>query len=280
MKILKWCVAGWLGTALTISVCMFVGHRSVAAQAVVQSYNSSGSVQYGMIVSLADGQANTVVAAQSSASSKAFGVIVNPATADATLSSGSTAATTYVATTGAYDVLVSTENGSIKPGDYITVSSLNGIGMKADTTQSLVVGRADGAFTGKTGVFNVATLGLTGGKKQTVAVGAIPVSLNVGHNPLQQVETPDVPSFLERLAVVVAKKPVNPLRIYLSGLLLVLVAAIISVMLYSGVRNGMVSVGRNPLSKHAIGRSLLQILLVALAIFIVGLSAVYLLLKA
>jgi hypothetical protein len=279
MKIPKWRTALLLGTGLVISACILCTHRPVAAQAVVQAYNSTGTIQYGMIIQLANGQLNNVEAAKSSNISKMFGVVINPTTADVTLSSGNSSAPTYVATSGIYEVLVSNQNGSIKPGDYITISSLNGVGMKAATTQSLIVGRADEAFDGTTGVFNSATLSLVGNKKQTVAIGEVPVTLDVGHNPLQQVQTPDVPSFMERLAQTLVKKPVDPVHIYMSALLLVLVSIIITVMLYSGVKNAVVSVGRNPLSRHAINKSLLQIFSFGLLIFIVGLFGVYLLLK-
>jgi hypothetical protein len=51
------------------------------------------------------------------------------------------------------------------------------------------------------------------------------------------------------------------------------------VILYSGVRNTLISIGRNPLSKKTIYKGLIQIILMGLIIFITGLFGVYLLLK-
>jgi hypothetical protein len=50
-------------------------------------------------------------------------------------------------------------------------------------------------------------------------------------------------------------------------------------MLYSGIRSGMIAVGRNPLSKKSIMRSLIETVIAGLIVFAVGIFAVYLLLK-
>ena len=54
---------------------------------------------------------------------------------------------------------------------------------------------------------------------------------------------------------------------------------IAATLLWSGVRSGMISIGRNPLSKHSIIQGLMQVIIVAVLIFIIGVFAVYLLLK-
>jgi len=51
------------------------------------------------------------------------------------------------------------------------------------------------------------------------------------------------------------------------------------VTLYSGIRNALIAIGRNPLSKKSIFRGLLEIILTGFIILIIGLFAVYLLLK-
>jgi len=50
-------------------------------------------------------------------------------------------------------------------------------------------------------------------------------------------------------------------------------------VMYSGIRSGMIAVGRNPLSKKSIIRSLIQTVIAGLIIFLAGVFAVYLLLK-
>jgi hypothetical protein len=50
-------------------------------------------------------------------------------------------------------------------------------------------------------------------------------------------------------------------------------------MFYIGVRSGITAIGRNPLSKKDITKGLLQVILASMVVFIIGLFAVYLLLK-
>ena len=76
-----------------------------------------------------------------------------------------------------------------------------------------------------------------------------------------------------------AEKEVDPIRIYLS-LAITLIGTIAAiVVIYAGVRNSVISIGRNPMSKKSIFRALLEIILTSFLILIISLFAVYLLLK-
>ena len=50
-------------------------------------------------------------------------------------------------------------------------------------------------------------------------------------------------------------------------------------MLYAGVHSSMISIGRNPLSKQSIVRSMIQVIVTSFIVFIIGIFGVYLLLK-
>ena len=69
-------------------------------------------------------------------------------------------------------------------------------------------------------------------------------------------------------------------KIYLGLSIIVIVAVLTSVMIYSAIRNSLVSIGRNPLSKEAIKKGFIRVVVAALIIFISGILGVYLLLKA
>ena len=56
-------------------------------------------------------------------------------------------------------------------------------------------------------------------------------------------------------------------------------AAVSGALIYSGVRSGMIAIGRNPLSKKSILRGIVQVIIVAITIFLIGIFGVYLLLK-
>jgi len=270
---------GLIGLVICLAIAL-ITPTTHAQSTVVQSYSSTGDVQTGMLVALTNSQSDIVTPVTSANLNKIYGVAINPANTDAILSTGSgnLSKPVYVATSGSYEILISSQDGPIKTGDYISVSSLDGIGMKATDSQSLVLGKALAPFDGKTNVINTATLTSNTGKKLTVSLAQIPVSINVVRNP-ELNRIPDLPGFLTHLTQSVANKPVDAARAYISLGILVITVVIVGIMIYSGVRSSIISIGRNPLSRHSIMVGLLGISLTSIAVFIVGLFAVYLLLK-
>lgn len=250
------------------------------SQAVTQSYNADSSVQQGMIVQLKKSAASTVEPLTTVTITSMLGVVVAANDSTVTLTpQTATQQQVYVATSGRYNVLVSNQNGTIQAGSYITISSVSGVGMMADQNQAIVLGKAVSGFNGTSNVQGTITLKDSTGHNHQVAIGKISVDLAIAHNPLQSKATDYVPSFLSKAAVTIASKPVSAARIYL-GVLTLLVAAVVTAnMLYSGVRSGMLAIGRNPLSKKSIIRSLIQTVIAGLIIFVVGVLGVYLLLK-
>jgi hypothetical protein len=258
--------------ALALLICLSMV-RPLAAQTVTQGYGSDGILQRGMLVAIKQNDASRVEALTEKSLDRLKGVVVQPNDSPVTLSAEGQKV--FVATSGNYEVLVSDQNGPIKTGDYISISSLEGIGMKADDTQSVVLGRAVSEFDGNNG-----SIGSTdvGGAKVNFA--RIEVNVAINRNPLIKVpEQSKVPKFLARFGESVADKPVSATRMYLSLAIFLAAAFISGVLLYSGARNSLTSIGRNPLSKKAILRGLLQITALSLTIFILGIFAVYLLLK-
>ena len=244
----------------------------------VQGYASATALQTGTIVQLASG--NQVAPATQSKLQNMFGVVVDPSQLLVSSANNNLANEAYVAVSGTYNVLVSTQGGSISSGDYITMSSLDGVGMKASTAQSTVLGRAEASFNSSSVTLGTETLKDTAGNPtQTVTLGLVPVSINIEHNPNVKSTKVDVPQWLQRLGLQVAEKQISPVRIYLSMAItgVSLITAI--VMLYAGIRNAVISIGRNPMSKKSIFRALLEVILTSILILIIGLFAVYLLLK-
>jgi hypothetical protein len=254
--------------------------KNTDVQSVTQSYGSDTALQLGLIVGLSKKDASKVEPLTDKTIKSMYGVVVSPNDSPVTLTPAKTSGhQVFVATYGRHNILVSTQNGPIQPGDYITISALSGIGMKAGTSQSLVIGRAAGNFDGTGNVEGTASLKDTKGKKVNVSLGQVPVNIGIAHNPLEQHLTNYIPGFLQRVGNGVANKTVSPARIYL-GLAVLLVGAFIAgSLLFAGVKNGMVSVGRNPLARKLIMRSLLQVVIVSLIIFIISAFAVYLLIK-
>jgi hypothetical protein len=251
-----------------------------SAQTVTQGYQSDQILQKGLIVRLTKGDGTKVEALPQSNDATMLGVVVAAGESPVSLSNNADVQQVFVANSGRYEVLVSTQNGSINTGDYITISSINGVGMKAQPAQTVVLGKALQTFDGKSNVESSANLKDSLGVNKTVTLGRIAVDVSIARNPLFTPEAPTgVPRILERAAQIVTDRPVGAVRIYASlGVLLVSII-IGGSILYAGVRSGMTAIGRNPLARHSILRSLVTVTLVALIIFVAGLTAVYLLLR-
>lgn len=269
---------------LAIAVLSLAVFSSVSAAdyggGSVQGYAADRKIDYGTIVELTGDKSDRVKVASQSEMQNMFGVTVDPKQLSVRLSSGNLENEVYVAVSGTYDVLVSDQGGEIKAGDYLTLSSINGIAMKAGTEESTVFGRAVGSFDGKGVTLGTSELTDTNdNSKKTVKLGSVPVTIDIKSNPNEKSTDTNVPEFLKRVGQAIAEKEVSPIRIYLSMAItaISLIAAI--VVLYSGVRSGVISIGRNPMSKKSIFRSLLEIILTSILILIIGLFAVYLLLK-
>lgn len=245
----------------------------------VQGYAADAPLDTGTIVQLTGKGANRVKIASQAELQNMFGVVVDRSQLSVTLTDESLQNETFVASSGTYNTLVSTQGGAIATGDYVTLSSINGVAMKAGTEEKTVYGRAVAAFDGKGVTLGTSTLKDSSGGTKKVILGSIPVTINIQRNPNQKSTKVQVPDFLERIGQQIAEKQVSPIRIYLSmGITFISLVTAIAV-LYAGVRSGVISIGRNPMSKKSIFRALFEVILTSFLILIIGLFAVYLLLK-
>ncbi len=258
-----------------LMVVVMLSSRAVAAnQLVAQEYSASGNLQPGMIVRLTSSGSSQVTALDLNHINQMLGVVISAADAALTLGSSSANQGVYVSNFGQHSVLVTNQNGPIVAGDYITISALSGIGMKADSNESLVLGQATGSFDGVHNVLSSSNLTDSSGNNITVSIGSIPVNVNISSNPVAQNQK-NTPAFISNLTKFVTNKSVSASRIYL-GMVCVLAGLTIAItIIYSGIRNGFISIGRNPLAKRAIGINLIRVVVVSLIIFAVSLGAAY-----
>lgn len=245
----------------------------------VQSYAAETALENGTIVMLKDSKTNTVAVSTKADLANMYGVTVDRSKLSLTVSNSGVKNEVYVATSGTYDVLVSTQNGPIAAGDYVTLSAINGVAMKANDDTTTVFGRAALKFDGKSDTMSKATLKAKDGKQTPVAIGLIPVSIDVKRNPNEKSTKANLPAMLQRIGEAIAEKPIGPLRLYLSVTITAVTVFTATVILYSGIRNSLIAIGRNPLTKKTIFRGLLEVIFTGILIMIIGLFAVYLLLK-
>jgi hypothetical protein len=254
--------------------------RLASAQAVVQSYNTDSTLEPGIIVQLDPKDSSKVQPATLSAIDHVHGVVVSPNDAPVSLQTSTTSQQAYVATAGDYTVLVSDQDGPILKGDYITLSSIAGIGMKAGTTESIVLGKALNSFDGKSNVLATSALN-EGGKNTSVHLGYVGLDLSLSHNPLYRNSTQtEFQAALERVAQSVAHKPVSLVHIYMSVVVLFVSVIVATTMMYTGARGALLSIGRNPLARSRILRGMIQTIFIGVVVLLIGVAGVYLLLKS
>jgi len=246
------------------------------AQTVTQGYGSDEKLQKGMIIRLQKDDATKIEALAQEDMDKMHGVVVDANDAPVTLSSDGQKV--FVANVGRYEVLVSDQNGSIAIGDYITVSAVKGIGMKAGDKEPVIVGRATATFDGKSDVLGSTEIKV-GEQNKKVSIGRIQADLGVARNPLLKAKEPNMPEILKKATESIAGKEVSPAKAYTSVVIFIISSIISGSLMYSGIRSGIISIGRNPLSKKSIIRGMFQVIVTGLIIFLTGIFGVYLLLK-
>ena len=205
-----------------------------------------------------------------------LGVVVNPNDSPITVSTSSNHI--FVSTSGRYEVLVSDQEGAISTSDYITVSALGGVGMKATPDQNYILGRAAGSFNGKSNVLSSAVLTDSKGKKLTVHISKVVVEIAVGKNPLSRVSN-GAPAVLSKAGQAIAGKTVSAIRLYLSAIIFIIGTIVAGSIMYAGVRSSISAIGRNPLSRRSIFRGMIGVSFTSVIVFLVSGFGVYLLLK-
>ncbi len=246
------------------------GAAPAAAQggAISQGYQTSvSSISTGALVSLTASGSGQVELAKASNAAHLVGIAAEASTLELSTASGQH--TVQVVVGGSAEVLVSDANGAVKTGDKVTVSPLAGIGMKA-TGSGEVVGTALKPLSLVKTVVQQAKG--ADGQNVTVHVGLVPVAVSVVYySAVSSVGTVSafVPPFLQNVANAVAGKVVSPLRVLIGTIALLLGFLAVTIMLYVGVRSGVVSLGRNPLAADALRRGMVDILIAALGVLIV-----------
>jgi hypothetical protein len=240
---------------------------SAKADNVVQGFSATQTVQPGMVVAIDKAADRSVKPAPADDSNMIYGVSVDPSDAPITLVGQNSKV--FVATTGTYQVLVTTGAGPIKVGDYISMSSINGIAGKAQAGQPLILGKAQSGFNGNDNVVST---------DNNVKIGKVYVSLGIAKNPIANTD-PTLPYFLRKISSSVANKSVPVIRVYTAMLIFLLSIAAAIVILWSGVKSSLISLGRNPLSRHAIFSGMYKVVFTGIGVLIIGMAGVYLLLR-
>lgn len=182
-----------------------------------------------------------------------------------------------VVNSGVFKTLVSNANGDINAGDPITVRSLEGIGEKA-TVSGRIIGIAQVDFNSSSEGATTTTV-TDGTIEREIAIGLIDVRVNASDftpttTPIDQEDAANR-NAIQTIADSVAGKTVRTFALVIASIILLTSIFIATFMITSSSYASMISIGRNPLAEKKVIKSLVGLILVAIAIFAVGVLLAY-----
>jgi hypothetical protein len=235
---------------------------------ISHSYKTTDDVANGSLVSLDSDRTDYVVLSNTDNGDRLLGVSV--ATNDSLLAVDPNENAVQVATSGSANVLVSTLNGDIKVGDQIAVSPFNGVGMKSEPG-SHIIGLAQTAFNADTDGSVARDVTTKDGKKNTVYLGFVKISIGIGTASSASSGSSENLTSLQRLGKSLTGHVISTPRILISLVVALVAAVALVTLIYASIYGSIISVGRNPLARNAIVRTLGSVL--AMAAMTAGVAA-------
>jgi hypothetical protein len=261
-------------TLITASTILLPTSAIAALANVSHSYKAVGQISPGDLVSLDSKQTGYVEAANTTNGSTLTGVAVNPS--DSLLAVNPSNSTIQVATTGTVNVLASTLNGNISVGNQISVSPFSGIGMKASPGLN-VIGLAQTGLNPKTSGVTKQTIQERSGKTATVWVGYVSLTINI--TTASTTGNGTSINGLQKVVKNLTGHVIPTIRIVISLIIIGVTLLALIVVIYSAIYGSIISIGRNPLAKHAIFGTLRAVLLMTLLVAAIASLMIYLLLS-
>jgi hypothetical protein len=248
---------------------------NAASANISHSYSANTSIPDGSIVSLAPNQTGYVQPANTTNASRLLGVALN--SKDSLLAVDPTSGGVQVAISGTVNTLVSTVNGNINVGDQISPSPFDGLGMEASAGLK-VIGIAQTSFAYNSPQATTEEVKDKSGTSHKIKVGYIRLSIAVGTNTANGAGGSQA-NYLQKLLKSLTGRTISVIRILLS--LMVATISLISLitLIYASIYGSIVSVGRNPLAKHAIFRTLTSVMVMALLTIAIASVTIYYLLR-
>ncbi|MBI2798347.1 hypothetical protein HYX70_03575 [Candidatus Saccharibacteria bacterium] len=256
----------------TVLVLILVAQASTAAT-VSQGYQSNDILVTGNIVSTNSNANNyQVQLATTDNFNNLLGIVVTPNST--LLSIDNTSSSAQVASSGVANGFVSDINGNISKGDAVAISPIAGVGMKA-TQPTRIVGVAQADFKSATNVQSKNLVDKQGQSKQ-VRVGLIPVLVNVGdYQPSNYSGNSAVVRGVQSAVSNLAGRSVSATRAMAAFGVITLAIILAIIVLYASVTGSIRSIGRNPLAKKSVLRSLAQVIVAVGLIIVAAIAAVY-----
>lgn len=259
-----------------IVTLMLLGLQPASASSanISHSYHANGPIPNGSIVSLDPSRTDYVQPANLDNDKRLLGVVV--ASNDSLLALDEGNSTIQVATNGTVSVLVSTLTGDLNVGDEVSASPFNGIGMKA-LPGSHFIGLAQTAFSSHDSSATSREITDKNGKSHQLWLGYVRLAVGIGTNNTSGngVQLSGLQKFVQSLT----GHTVSNGRIIVSLVVAFIALFSLSVLIYASIYGSIVSIGRNPLAKYSIFRTLSSVLSMAAVMAVVAGLTVYFLLR-
>lgn len=246
---------------------------AAATANISKSYGFTTPIMADSLVSVDSSNPSDVVAANTNNQKQLIGVAVQ--NTDSLVAINPSKNKIQVASTGSAVAMVSNINGDIQPGDQVSVSPLDGIGMKA-SAGSEVIGIAQKAFSSISPNASKKTLKEINGNNSTIFIGYIPVAIQIGQAPASI--NPQL-NFFQRIGLSLTGKIIPTYRVILSIVVATVTFFGLLVLIYASIYGSIISLGRNPLAKESIYKTLTKILVMVVIAGMVASTVVYLLLN-
>lgn len=264
---------------VVIFVFVFVASLGISraiANSISQGYKTTdASLRRGMAVSLDPEQEDKklVTGATIANSAKFVGVITT--VDDNLVSIRDQSSDLLVTTAGEVQAYVSDLDGQVVAGDFVAVTPVKGIlsGAKNSSQQSIVGVALDNFADIET---EERTIETQAGEQKTINVGLMPVQ--VGREFIPESAADQDKTFLVIAGESITGQSVNQAQVIGAILVLLIMMIVEGSIIYGAIHSTISALGRNPLSKKAVFKQLLQVSWLALLVLIFGFGVIFVIL--
>lgn len=234
-------------------------------------YPIDDSIRESMIVSLTPNK-GVIAPANISNQSNLLGVAIAGQT-DFDVQEGQVA----VQQEGTHEVLVTTLDGAITTGDIVGPSSINGTASKM-VRDGWSIGVAQADFSAESVGAVKSTVVDQQGISQDVYVGKIPVTIRIMQrmNPQQDLVSSNA---LQQAVQTIVGKQVSLVAIIIAGLVILVGFIIGGTLAFTAIRQGLQGIARQPLSKQAVSRRMIQAVIFAVLLMAAAVLVAFSILK-
>lgn len=256
----------FIGSTMAALLCLPVA-------AVSRGYTTDDDVALGMAVALRQENDRVVERANQENEGSIIGIAVSAE--DSTVVVASKGQDVFVEATGVVAAYVSDFNGTVTKGTKLAISPLKGIMMTSNDTRLNVLATAEEDMANGTDQETQKVQTIEG--EREVRIAKIKVNLD-GRGAADAEDAPSSTLALRKIGRSIVGKEVSSIQVLAALLIFVIVLIAEGGIIYGAVSGALIAIGRNPLASRSIHQELLRVVLVAGAVLVIGIAAVYLIL--